>query len=231
MFLYQAFYLYLNSFNIIRQSIAMTFVLIAVYVLLEFKSSKKQGVMFIGLIGLATLFHSSALMFIILFPLKKYRPKAVQIAIILIGSIVIMIFRQPILTYVFTLINRPYYTDFSVDLGVSTIAILMLMLSFLVTSDYIQKPLSSTGRFITNLLIGTLFFNLFWAWFPNHARITMYVYLLLSVFYPNVLYEQKDDKYYKFKLTSLVIVMSGLYIFQMVFRDYSQVIPYSIFLG
>ena len=85
---------------------------------------------------------------------------------------------------------------------------------------------SSISKFMNNLLVGTLFFNLVWAWFPNHARITMYVFLIISIYYPNVLIEQKGSKHYYLKLTVIAIVMLGLYLFQMGFRDYAQVIPY-----
>lgn len=228
-FLYQGFYLYVNSFNILRQSIAMSLVLVAAYILIEMSKGSKRNIMFLGTLILATLFHTSAIMFIVLWPLKEYRPKLSQLVAVFIVSLIIMVFREPILTYIFTLLNRPYITNFSIDLGYSTIALLALFLGLVLTGDYMKNTISGSTRFVINLLVGALFFNLVWAWFPNHARITMYIYLILSVFYPNVLFEQKDAKYFHMKVLTIVVAILGLYLIQLNFRDYGQVVPYLLF--
>lgn len=227
-FLYQGFYLYANSFNILRQSVAMVAVLISIYILNELTKGFRRNLLFLTFILLGTLFHTSAILFIIMLPLKDFNIKKNQIITAVILSLIISIFREPILSNVFIFLNRPYINTFDTQFGFSTIAILSLFLGIGLEGFQRKIIKDPTSNFVIKILIGALFFNIVWAWFPNHARITMYVYLILSVYFPSVIYEKQDSSNYKIILWLVIIVVFSLYIFQLGFRDYGQVVPYTL---
>lgn len=225
--MYQSLYLYANSFNIIRQSIAMSIILLAIYFLITVEKRSKSYSLYVGFVLLAFMFHVSAIFFLPLFLVKNKLISFKLIVSIVLFSLVFMFFRVEILTFVMKIFSREYYDSFTVEIGYTTIAILLSMLVVsLITVKQHYFDLNPDQILFVNIVIVSLVFNVLWVWFPNHARISMYILLIGSVLFPNCIPDIKKKSLMNFLMISMSIVFVSFYVFQLKYRDYGGVVPY-----
>ena len=95
-FIYYAMYLYLHSFNMVRQCIAMSLCLLSYYNFIK-KNTIKTIIWFL----IAYSFHKSALIFLILYPLKFVNINAVFTVFLLVSTFAFgLIFTNKIIFFV-----------------------------------------------------------------------------------------------------------------------------------
>lgn len=106
-FLYYAFYIYLQSFNITRQSVAITIILIAYVYLIN-----KRNWHFLILVLLAATFHTTALLCIPIVFVNRIPDKVPVYLILMITTIFIgLVFSNYILTQAATLLGYDNYLE------------------------------------------------------------------------------------------------------------------------
>lgn len=100
--------IYQTNFYLIRHSIAMAILIIAFDAIVE-KNLKK----FLILVILAGLFHSTAFIFIIAYPLARIRPSWKQLLFVVAGFYVIMFMASNVMEMIFGLMDsNNYYSAF-----------------------------------------------------------------------------------------------------------------------
>ncbi|MBM6786704.1 EpsG family protein [Collinsella tanakaei] len=101
LFLYITLNLYFNSMNIMRQAIAIGIIALAIP-----KLFKGKFLPFIVAVAIATLFHQSAPVALILIPLSKIEFKGRTFAVYLLAAVLIFIFSTPIVRVASSLLGR-----------------------------------------------------------------------------------------------------------------------------
>lgn len=100
--------IYQTNFFLIRHSIAMAILVIAFDAIVE-----KKTIKFILLVVLAGLFHSTAFIFIIAYPLARIRPSWKQLLFVIAGFYVIIFMSSNVVEMIFGLMDsNNYYSAF-----------------------------------------------------------------------------------------------------------------------
>lgn len=100
--MYLSLSFYILSFSALKQSIAMAFVVLAMMAILE-----KKPVRFLLWVGIGSLFHLSALVFLIAYPFANKKIDGVYFAIILSLIVIVFFFRDQVVD----LLTNAYYGD------------------------------------------------------------------------------------------------------------------------
>lgn len=227
-FMYHSMYLYVNSFNILRQAVAMAFILLAYYFLTKDESTTlKDKFLYAMCIMIAASFHIISMAFILL-PIIKYIKIELKHLIILIAlSIIIFVLKDEIIMQLLSILGRPYYNDIKISFGITTILIFSLMLLVSYSSKY-QSSFSQIHNLNINIILLVLIFNLFWVWFPNHARVSQFFMLLSIIFFPDIVSTITIKKSRSIVLLIVVLFFTTFYLFQLQYRDQGGVVPYKI---
>jgi hypothetical protein len=107
LFFYYSMYLYLNSFNIMRQVLATSFIILAFHFLLEIK---KRLILFGGTVLVATTFHYTAVVSIITFIYQKIKLSKYKIYGGLLFSFIAGTFFMR--DHMLKIVAGPYYSYF-----------------------------------------------------------------------------------------------------------------------
>ncbi len=214
---YIIFGMYFSSFNIIRQMIAVSF-LIGAVTALEFKKNMR----FFIWIALASLFHQSALFVLPFFPLKyvKFKKNIIPILITIIG--VFLLFKVDILEITFSIAEKlksKYAAyriaeygirrrELSTGLGVLVKMLPSLFIVFMlprITKKYPRKA------FTANLSIMFVFLSVLSAQYVVMGRVRdvfIFVPMLVTGFAI-----QAAGKKYK-KIVAIVLISSSMLLFE-----------------
>lgn len=228
---YQSLYLYVNSFNILRQSLAMSIFLLATYFLITMKDNVKSSVTYVGLTILASLFHVSALLLIPLFFLKFLNLNKWYILGLTGISLVLFLGHNQLLSFLMSLFSREYYGEFTIEIGYATIAIFAAYIGLFLILKQKLPDLYLKNKFLSNILVLALLFNVLWVWFPNHARISMYFYMVVAIYFPTLLYEYYEVTNKRCQIVTYTVCLVGFYALQLMTRDYGGVVPYTILIN
>ena len=128
LFLYMGLRLYGTNFYLIRHSFAMALLLLAFDAMLD-----KKLVKFLVFVLLATLFHSTALIFIVAYPLSKIKISMKQFVMFFAGFFFVTYLSRSLLNSIFyTLGSDVYYRNYASKSGFrSNIFILVALALFL----------------------------------------------------------------------------------------------------
>lgn len=209
---------YLQSFNLVRQFMAMSICLFCIKYI-----NQKNIFKFIGVILIATLFHFSAIVFIpIYFLIKNIEKLKVSKYFLLIGIVVIMLFYNQILTLIINITGfEKYSIYYSNGINISYSDIIFKLVLLIIVSlnlKVIKKDNVNIYRIINIYYIGILLsFLSFFA--PFIGRISYYFEMCLVIIIPNIL------KYYK-GYTRIIFNYSILIILYIYFVYYSIILNY-----
>lgn len=215
LFLYYALYFYFFSLNITRQSIAVSLTLLAVIYLIDNKKKK-----FIFFVLLATGFHTTAILSLLLLFIDRI-PNKDRLLLIVSGiTIFIGIFLSG---FIFSLAGSTFgYLQYVEGYELGTIpgnfVYLLILSSFLY---FLMKTSDYRGRlfklFYVFIIVSNLVIRI-----PFGDRIVLYFAIIQIIYLPYYLYVTKLEP------KQLAIFVVVLYAFAMFFRKFGagEILPY-----
>jgi hypothetical protein len=220
LFLFYAFFYYLNSYCILRQSLAVTLIIVFYYVLFE-KKYILASIFYI----LAVLTHTSAAIAILPVAFLFIHFSKKQIIYILIAAFIVGIL-LPIEKFSFflgpykKLLTHPKW-GLRPDTYVYTavIGVLNAIFIFFMIPDTEENQKSANCNI---LFLGFLFMNLTQQLVLG-LRITQY-FMIAQIFYYTTNIEAKQEN--KIKWLIALLVFSSIYFFGLLYRDSIGIIPY-----
>lgn len=163
---------YVFSFTGLRQTVALSIVVLSTIFL-----EKKKYIFFIIFVGVAILFHNSAIVFLIILPFQKISLSRKQYAITsLVGLVAVLAFRGQIYNIIYSIIEETVrfegYSGYSYGLSWMGYIIQWAIFAFALycMSD---KGFADNKLFIDLSFLG-LFFQLFSALMAEIFRVSMY---------------------------------------------------------
>lgn len=175
------------SISILRQSLAMVIILNSLKYVLERKKLK-----YFFSVGLASLFHMTALVCVLIYFFPKLKISITNFVILLLVSFVIVrVFGQELLAYM--LLTKESY----IGLVESGQGYAMLLLLTFVTSCglLISKIESEEDRLFVHLMIIACCLQFFATQFSLLARIVSYFAVAMIIFIPNVIISLRRAEY------------------------------------
>lgn len=195
-FLYYALGFYTNTFNNIRQSIALSICFIALPAILNGNLRK-----FIILIFIAITMHYSAIFFSLLYPLLRTRFEIKKIVIILTGSIILYcLFSTSFISGIFQIMAFKYNPDSFIetsDKGWSLLIFysLVLILEIIIYLKYkgngVKKREKTLGYAIC-LQTMCCICQMYAPIFASMTRLTYYFYIPIVVIIPTLMCQYKE---------------------------------------
>jgi len=216
--LYVLLYFYFNSFNVMRQSIAISLFFLALYF---YHKNNKSG--YIISIIVAALFHTTALIVLVIYPFYKIHiHKFIYIILILVSFFVGALNIFPLILQKFD-IGELYKVYLEVSLGSATSfsftrLLLNMWLLYLIISG------NHNDLFLKNFFIGVFLLNIF-SFSPVLARISQYFLLAQIIVIPNLMLSHS----YKYQRNFQVIgVLYAIIVFAfLISSNVGEVVPYT----
>ena len=203
LFIFVTFDPYIFTFGILRQAISLSLLLLSVKFLKENKLLK-----YIMLVIFASLFHKTALIFLLLYPLKYIKLNKNTMIIFSIAVLLLFLFGDVVINFILSFIYKPANTTFHSGSGYKLLILLYCLSLF--AFDYKDK-LKNLGSynldFIKFLMLGTMIQSLS-PTFENTGRITLYFFPFLCIIVSNLLEVIKN-----IKLTILMFIVLSIYFY------------------
>lgn len=220
--IYVALDFYAFNFAGLRQGIAMALIFFSYKYIVENKTFK-----YLFCILLATLFHTSAIVFLPVYFIRKIKINKINIAIFVILAIIIYALKSQI----FAFINTFFYDNYSSTITDSgnwmILCILILTVCYIFYKPLVKNNINTQKLYIITT-IGCMCM-LFSSIASDTLRIANYFYIFIILLIPEVLNCLKD-RFTKNVLTSLTILVFfviGIYLLNV---DSYSIIPYKFFL-
>lgn len=213
------------SFTLLRHVIAMAFIIIALIFLLKDKKIK-----FLVFVLLASLFHKTALIFLIAYFCDKFRVNMKQVILLIIVLTFIFFFGNDIMNIVFTLINSSHYMGYKTSSGDSIgffiINVLLLIFSMKYLKNYISEN-SKEAQIIMNLQFLTVIMSSFIMFIGEAFRMSTYFGIFSIILVPNSLSFEKNKKLKTIIYISMISVFIGYFFGSTIVN--TNIGPYSFF--
>ena len=217
-----AFNLYQFSLTGMRQTIAMSFVVLAIMAVHE----EKKIIPYIWVL-IASLFHLSALMCLIIPILCKIRLSTVAIRIAAIPLVICFVFRNSIAGILVGLVSERGY---GIDLSTSGYTMmLVIFILFFMAALFVEEYAYFDEKYHISymLLIVAVFFETLVTAQNIFFRIAFYFLIVLITVVPNVAERAINENSRKILKAGLYVVLSVQYLFYTV--GSCNVLPYTTF--
>ncbi|NKD46799.1 EpsG family protein [Mammaliicoccus sciuri] len=194
----------------LRQTFALTFIIISYKYLLERKKYK-----FIILVLLASLFHSTALVFLIAYPLVYLKLGIKHLVVLIIAFLINILFNSQIYSLLDNImLNEKYEYYLQNEESLNYSGFLIQLSIFLFCLIFKKMILTKSPENITyyNLMFIGLIFQLFATNIAVIFRISLYFSIFSIILLPNVISGIKDVNV-KILVNTLVIVVLLMYLF------------------
>lgn len=223
--IFASFIIYHFTFSGLRQALALGIIAISYYFL-----ERKNLIYFIGVIFLASLFHVSSILFLIMYPLcnlikmtnKKY-------FIFCIIAILFIIALRPIVSFIIPLIfGEGKYIGYIDRETVPAYNLFIVLFIFFLFTFTVKRP----SKNLMNYRMATfcaVFCQSLGFISPVATRIGYYFILFIPLALPQVIQEMKQPKKYKTIITSVIAAFMIFFFFYSNATGYLNVIPYSFF--
>lgn len=224
-YLFITLFFFGTSLNILRMFIAISICLLSIKYIID-----KKPIKFTTLIILAFSIHTTAIVFIALYPISKIKITKKYLSLIFIIGIVFAFFSNKLLSIM--LFNFGY-SHYSSDLNqgdggsmlILLIAILILTLFFRKRNIIIKDDNYSLW---IHMLILAILFNLLSLKLWIAARVMWYFKTALLIVIPNSINSIKDGKM-KFYSYLLIIMLPLIYFYLVNLADNAGIIPYKFY--
>lgn len=212
---------YFFNFIALKNSVALGFLILAIDALIEEKNKK-----YIFFTALAGLFHITALILLILYPIRKMKITTNKIILLGIITLITIIMKDKIFDLIFLIINTGRYSIYStrvetISLVPFIINIVMLIFSYIITNKEFKKE---NQLIFLALWIGTII-SAFTIILAEFSRIAMYFSVVSIILVPNgintVKLKNNKTTYYFFVLMFLFIYCFGSVIPNLNLQSYS----------
>lgn len=233
MYISMGFYLF--TYSGLKQTIAMSFLMLAAIGIFEDKPPK-----FLVFTVIAALFHMPALIFIVAYPIAKKKIDKVYFLILIITILCVLIFKDQIVSW----FAESYYEDGnSFDVN-KTIGGRVLMMIFIIVLGAFLRPLREGDRIycgVFNLMVFAAIIQYFSIYNNVFTRLADYYYQFIVLFMPmiletgqhqlemnkNLTYEVRFNDQAIYALLSISITVFALYFYnstvaasQAILQDY-----------
>lgn len=211
---------YGSCFNILRQVIAMNFLLMSIKYL-----SEKKFQSFILFVLLASLFHKTALIFILLYPISRFEINKLYFTSLVFFATLFYFFSD-FLTNLFLQDIFSKYQNSDIESGGGLFFIMLISINvfcYLFGKNNIKRNKVNKIHFQMlniSLLLQMLAFSL-----PLATRLTSYFFISSIVLIPNVIaYQSKKNKVY---LTIIIQIFTfAFFLYKMTIGEISGIVPY-----
>lgn len=236
-FLFMMFGYYFQSFNTMRYYFALSLSLLAMTCLL-----RRQYAGFAGLVLLASLFHKTALITLLLYPVAACRWKKRELAAGVVPGLAVLLLHEKAMELLLSLYPSWEGTvDLAAGTSISWVNIAkclaVLLLAYYVKAD--EDPDTFRGRqlvmYRNSAYIGLLLYVFGW-FIPEVSRICYYLTFTQIFYLPMLLSglpETEQGRRQKKILTILVIVAALVFFalfLRTAYRDTIKILPYKSFL-
>lgn len=236
-FLFMMFGYYFQSFNTMRYYFALSLSLLAMTCLL-----RRQYAGFAGLVLLASLFHKTALITLLLYPVAAHRWKKRELAAGVVPGLAVLLFHEKAMELLLSLYPSWEGTvDLAAGTSISWVNIAkclaVLLLAYYVKAD--EDPDTFRGRqlvmYRNSAYIGLLLYVFGW-FIPEVSRICYYLTFTQIFYLPLLLSglpETEQGRRQK-KLLTILVIAAALVFFALflrtAYRDTIKILPYKSFL-
>lgn len=236
-FLFMMFGYYFQSFNTMRYYFALSLSLLAMTCLL-----RRQYAGFAGLVLLASLFHKTALITLLLYPVAARRWKKRELAAAVVPGLAVLLFHEKAMELLLSLYPSWEGTvDLAAGTSISWVNIAkclaVLLLAYYVKAD--EDPDTFRGRqlvmYRNSAYIGLLLYVFGW-FIPEVSRICYYLTFSQIFYLPMLLSglpETEQGRRQK-KLLTILVIAAALVFFALflrtAYRDTIKILPYKSFL-
>lgn len=236
-FLFMMFGYYFQSFNTMRYYFALSLSLLAMTCLL-----RRQYAGFVILVLLASLFHKTALITLLLYPVAARRWKKRELAAGVVPGLAVLLFHEKAMELLLSLYPSWEGTvDLAAGTSISWVNIAkclaVLLLAYYVKAD--EAPDTFRGRqlvmYWNSAYIGLLLYVFGW-FIPEVSRICYYLTFTQIFYLPMLLSglpETEQGRRQK-KLLTILVIAAALVFFALflrtAYRDTIKILPYKSFL-
>ena len=211
-------------FSTMRQTMAMAFVVPAYYFV-----RNRKPIFFLLMVFLAFLFHNSALVMLLMYPIYHMKLRLNSSLLLVIPVIILVyIFRAPIFSWM-SFIVRDFYESDIAETGAIMIFVLLLFFSFFSYLIPNNALLDKDTLGLRNLLLLCTIIQIFAGINSLAMRVNYYFLLFVPILIPRIInYASEKNK----KIAYLsYILMIGFFTFWFFFRAYTvkdvlHVFPY-----
>lgn len=219
LFIFLCFGYYNQSFNIIRQYIALSILLMS----FEFVKSKNL-MKFVSLVLLAFLFHKTAIIFLIIYPIYWVNIKIKYFNLkFLIIIVLIYIFKSEITT----LLTNTFYSNYAGEReGTYGLSLIINLSIYVLLNFYANKNNSREIRFYLYMCCLTILLNILGMSMDLFVRIMLYFKIFFITSIPNIIDGIKNKKEQKI-ITICIILLFGIYYFYNIsYGNLYDTVPY-----
>lgn len=172
---------YISSFNILKQIIAMGFIVLALICILE-----NKPIRFVLFVIIASLFHLPSAIFLVTYPFAKKKVDTMYFAMVALTVLLVFIFRDQIVQQASTL----YYEGDMTFESTETIGGRTIMMAGILVCGLVMRPLREYDRIysqIFNVLILAVIVQTFSVYDNVFSRLADYFYQFIVLFIPLML--------------------------------------------
>ena len=172
---------YISSFNILKQVIAMGFIVLAMICVLE-----NKPVRFVLLVLMASLFHIPSMIFLVVYPFAKKKIDTMYFALVALAIVLVFVFRNQIVEQASTL----YYEGDMTFESTEAIGGRAIMMAAILAFGLLMRPLrgyDKTYSQIFNVMILATIVQTFSVYDNVFSRLADYFYQFIVVFIPLIL--------------------------------------------
>lgn len=213
-------------FSGLRQTLAMVLVVPAYYC-----TKNRRPLLFILCVLAAWLFHHSAFILLILYPLYHIRLKRIHLVAIVPAIVLIFIFRQPIFSFLLQFLGERYIERYSVIEETGAYTVFIVLLLFLLYSYFVSrdKDLDYDTIGLRNILFLTVCIQSFASVHALAMRMNYYFLLLIPIIIPRLCkrYSEGNEKLVKFAVVVMSVGLTVAFFVKAYFsEDILQLYPY-----
>ena len=215
--LFLAFGFYNFNFSGLRQAVAFGIIFYSYIFITERKLIK-----FLISIAIASLFHTSAIVFLPAYFLYNFKITRLKIIAIIFIDVAIYIFKEQI----FAFFNSLFYENYTMVVTNSINWMIMCLVIVFICLIFYKKIKSKDSSILYNLVVVGSSIMLLAPIANNILRISNYYFMFIILLIPEVVYSLKNIKY-KFLAESIVVLLAlALYIFLLIVDSYN-IVPYA----
>lgn len=172
---------YISSFNILKQIIAMGFIILAMIAIIE-----RRPVRYLLFVALATFFHFPAVIFIVAYPFAHKKVDAMYFVMIVAMFAAVFLFREQIVHQA----TQIYYVDDMSFKATETVGFKVIMMVVILLFAHFIRPLRSYDKIynqVFNILILAILVQTFSVYDNVFSRLADYFYQFVVIFIPLML--------------------------------------------
>jgi hypothetical protein len=207
----------------LRQTVAISILFFAYKYIRE-----KKLINFLIIVGIASLFHITALVFILAYFIAYRKINYKYLSLVTIFIFIIYVFRFSFIQFIIDniLTNRGYSIEPSNEGIASFITFVIIFIAGLIFRKDVLKY-NEKSNILYNMLILGIIFQILVSVIPNIFRISMYFNIYNIIFIPEVLNSIKDRKFASLGYMVVLFLLSIQYF--LFTYNVAGVIPYSFF--